>query len=520
MSEAERSWLERWRRSAHSLWSEAGSSRRRSFAGCAQNAEHDRGALEHAHAEKTSPRSSWRCCAKSRARRGLRFVSRRDRATLRALAWRGYPDELADDEISRDGHTRDRYCAGEGWQLHTSEDVDPTLESKGDVSYAVAPLVAGRKRIGVVAMSWDYTVCAQRGRQGFRRARLVRLLLRSTGRIFESERATAETPGSVLPASLPRVGERACGSLPARGQGVAVGGWFDELPGRLGLIVGDVMGKGVQAAASMGQLRNALRAFSVERLKRRRRWPASTVGDGPRGGASTVIYAVVDPRNGVFAFRLPAIRRPSSPIPTAGSSCSRTVEAFRSERECARSTGRRWPSYRQASSFSTRTADRAARAVHRRRARTARRRLSAKRRRSPSAFSSTSSTESSRCAQTTSRSSQPASYLSHRNRSSCGSRPDRRAVRRSGRPSQLWTDGVYRSIESLVGAAWEASANAVEHAVSTADGTVLVQHLGLDDPGDRRRQRTMGPTDRQAGPWLRASDDAFADVVGRGRAGK
>ena len=198
-----------------------------------------------------------------------------DRATLRALAWRGYPDELADDEISLETDTPETGAVrGEGWQLHTSEDVDPNLESKGDVSYAVAPLVAGRKRIGVVAMSWDTPFALSGEDRAFIESTAGQAALAlDRARIFESERATAETlQRSVLPASLPRVDgvQLAARYLPGS-QGVAVGGdWFDALElhdGRLGLIVGDVMGKGVQAAASMGQLRNALRAFSVERLK-------------------------------------------------------------------------------------------------------------------------------------------------------------------------------------------------------------------------------------------------------------
>ena len=109
------------------------------------SAEHDRGALEHAHAERRRRGRRRGAVRRARARRGLRFVSRRgSRATLRALAWRGYPDELADDEISLETDTPETGAVrGEGWQLHTSEDVDPNLESKGDVSYAVAPWSPG-----------------------------------------------------------------------------------------------------------------------------------------------------------------------------------------------------------------------------------------------------------------------------------------------------------------------------------------------------------------------------------------
>ena len=54
------------------------------------------------------------------------------------------------------------------------------------------------------------------------------------------------------------------------GAGLQVGGdWYDVFPlpgGRLGVAVGDVVGHGVAAAAVMGQLRVALRAYALEFL--------------------------------------------------------------------------------------------------------------------------------------------------------------------------------------------------------------------------------------------------------------
>jgi anti-sigma regulatory factor (Ser/Thr protein kinase) len=47
------------------------------------------------------------------------------------------------------------------------------------------------------------------------------------------------------------------------------GDWFDAIPlpgGRLGLSIGDVVGRGARAAATMAQLRNALRAYALEGL--------------------------------------------------------------------------------------------------------------------------------------------------------------------------------------------------------------------------------------------------------------
>ncbi len=87
---------------------------------------------------------------------------------------------------------------------------------------------------------------------------------------YEAERGIAETlQRSMLPDRLPNVhgAEFAARYLPGT-DGVDVGGdWYDAIvleDGRVGLVIGDVVGKGVLAASLMGQLRNALRAFASE----------------------------------------------------------------------------------------------------------------------------------------------------------------------------------------------------------------------------------------------------------------
>ena len=123
------------------------------------------------------------------------------------------------------------------------------------------------------------TALSTEDRQVRRERSPARRLRRSTERAhFESEQTIAETlQRSVLPASLPRVEgvQLAARYLPGTA-GVNVGGdWFDAIrlaDGQLGLVVGDVVGKGVNAAATMAQLRNALRAFALDRMK-----PSSTM---------------------------------------------------------------------------------------------------------------------------------------------------------------------------------------------------------------------------------------------------
>ena len=89
---------------------------------------------------------------------------------------------------------------------------------------------------------------------------------------------------------------------------IEVGGdWYDAFmvsEDRLGLVVGDVVGRGVQAAAVMGQLRTALRAYASEgfgatgTLGRLDRFAESI--DGALG--ATVAYAELDLITGVLRY--------------------------------------------------------------------------------------------------------------------------------------------------------------------------------------------------------------------------
>ncbi|MYV98120.1 SpoIIE family protein phosphatase [Streptomyces sp. SID3343] len=123
-------------------------------------------------------------------------------------------------------------------------------------------------------------------------------------RLFRSVRDTAvELQRSLLPQVPPDLDELhiAFRYLPgAKGQQVG-GDWFDVIPlsaGRIALVVGDVMGRGLQAAAVMGQLRAAVRAYAVMDLQ-----PAQVMrhlnrlvtGLGGEDQIITCVYAVYDP---------------------------------------------------------------------------------------------------------------------------------------------------------------------------------------------------------------------------------
>ena len=107
---------------------------------------------------------------------------------------------------------------------------------------------------------------------------------------------------SLLPADLPAVPDvrLVARSLPGA-SGMRVGGdWYDvfRLPtGELGLVIGDVVGHDLPAATTMGQLRNALRAYAVEAQS-----PAEVLHRVNRAAyllevsdLATCLYAVLDP---------------------------------------------------------------------------------------------------------------------------------------------------------------------------------------------------------------------------------
>ncbi|MBL1106528.1 SpoIIE family protein phosphatase [Streptomyces sp. 5-8] len=104
-----------------------------------------------------------------------------------------------------------------------------------------------------------------------------------------------------LPSHLPGL-EVACRYQPAGATSEIGGDWYDAIPLRgdkTALVVGDVMGSGINAAAAMGQLRTATRAFAEIDLA-----PADVLyhldhlTEGIEQTITTCIYCVCDPRQG------------------------------------------------------------------------------------------------------------------------------------------------------------------------------------------------------------------------------
>ncbi|WP_433286120.1 SpoIIE family protein phosphatase [Micromonospora sp. CA-244673] len=140
-------------------------------------------------------------------------------------------------------------------------------------------------------------------------ARLIGVRLENA-RLYEAEHRIATTlQHSLLPRTLPQLPGAVVASryLPGSADVEIGGDWYDVIgtpDDELVLVIGDVVGKGVRAAAAMGQLRNALRAYVLEgydpgeALTRLNRLVGSTEG----GSFATVVCLRFSPRTGRLRY--------------------------------------------------------------------------------------------------------------------------------------------------------------------------------------------------------------------------
>ena len=176
-------------------------------------------------------------------------------------------------------------------------------------SAMVVPLAARDRTLGAMTFVW-----AESGRQyTTRELELALELGRRAGlaldhaRLFARDHAAAETlQRALLPATLPELPgfELLVRYLPSDARDHAGGDWYDafRLPdGRIGIVIGDVGGRGMDAAATMGQIRNSLRAYALKGAG-----PTEVIDDLYRlvdasGGGiafATLVYVVLDERTG------------------------------------------------------------------------------------------------------------------------------------------------------------------------------------------------------------------------------
>ncbi|MFP5364185.1 MAG: SpoIIE family protein phosphatase [Thermoleophilia bacterium] len=130
-------------------------------------------------------------------------------------------------------------------------------------------------------------------------------------RLYERERSIAgELQRSLLPKRLPVVPGVALDARYLPGvNGTTVGGdWYDAIAlpsGRVALAIGDVVGRGISAAATMGQMRSALRAILMQgddtgaMADRLNRFAHAL---GPEAVMTTVVLAILEPATGTLRY--------------------------------------------------------------------------------------------------------------------------------------------------------------------------------------------------------------------------
>ena len=182
---------------------------------------------------------------------------------------------------------------------------DPSMRALEIDSLIGVPLTAEGEIAGVL------TVCATAPHHfreedlGLLRLAADRVALAiSHARVYEREHRIAVTlQRSLLPEKLPTLPGLDVDAryLPAAAEAEVGGDWYDVIPlarGGVGLVMGDVAGKGLAAASMVGQLRSALRAYALENHN-----PATVVeqlnrlvwAEADDSQMATLLYAVVDP---------------------------------------------------------------------------------------------------------------------------------------------------------------------------------------------------------------------------------
>jgi serine/threonine-protein kinase RsbW len=255
------------------------------------------------------------------AQAGLVIV--RDEGRARVVAASGFPrelvDRIADTAIDEPLPGNDVIAARLPSLLRNQDEiaaryphVDPSGPHLEEHAWATLPFLVDGRAIGAIHLSFaepqefgveqlsDLAVIVAEAGQAMHRA----------GQYAREREASAVLQESLLPRE-PSVTSHQAQVVSRYWAGtdhLDVGGdWWDviELPnGRLGLAIGDVVGRGLHAAAAMGQLRSALRGLALDcrgpgkTLEAVDRFAMATPGTE----LATLVYGELDPRTGEFCY--------------------------------------------------------------------------------------------------------------------------------------------------------------------------------------------------------------------------
>jgi serine phosphatase RsbU (regulator of sigma subunit)/anti-sigma regulatory factor (Ser/Thr protein kinase) len=191
----------------------------------------------------------------------------------------------------------------------TADIYNPILREKGIVSLLGVPMLVEGRLVGVLHVGKLHAHHFSGEDADLLQLTADRAALAINARLYERQRGlTEEIQRSLFPTPLPRFPGVGLAARYYPAAAAALGGdWYDAfmLPGgALGLAIGDVVGRGFKAAALMGQLRSALRAYALD-------------GGSPLvivsklnvllrqiepGGSATLLYLVLDPATGAVTL--------------------------------------------------------------------------------------------------------------------------------------------------------------------------------------------------------------------------
>ncbi len=193
-------------------------------------------------------------------------------------------------------------------QFEGELEIDPERVARSDErSWVGLPLLAAGAPLGALRFSFGRPRKITEEERVFLEALAGQcsLAVERAG-LYEREHTTAETlQRSLLPDQLPSVPGLKMEARYRPAKNMEIGGdWYDAFrlaDQRLAVAVGDVMGKGLTAAAGMGRVRNALRALALTDPR-----PAAVLGGLDRlfsateqdEQVTTVAYLVIDPETG------------------------------------------------------------------------------------------------------------------------------------------------------------------------------------------------------------------------------
>lgn len=179
---------------------------------------------------------------------------------------------------------------------------NPLIRKRGIRSLLGVPLVTDERVVGVIHVG--STTSRRFTADEIELLQLVadRAAMAVDARRVSVDRSTATAlQHSLVPARLPAIFglDLAARYLPGEAGGVG-GDWYDlfTLPsGHVGIVIGDVVGRGLAAAVVMGRLRSALRAYALDSLD-----PSEVLHRLDRklqhfepGQMTTVLYGLLDP---------------------------------------------------------------------------------------------------------------------------------------------------------------------------------------------------------------------------------